>query len=67
MTENDSNRITRLETNDEFMSKQIKEIKDDIKEIKDDIGQLKISFSKWSTGIVVAVSVIQFVIQYIIK
>jgi len=67
MTETESNRITRLETNDAYMSQQIHDIKTDIKEIKEDIGQLKVAFAKWSTGIIVAVSTIQFLIQYIIK
>jgi hypothetical protein len=67
MSESDLNRIIRLETNDAYMSQQIHDIKTDIKEIKEDIGQLKVAFAKWSTGIIVAVSTIQFLIQYIIK
>lgn len=67
MGESESNRLTRLETNDAFMTQQIGEIKKDIKEIKEEINCLKISFSKWSTGIIVAVSVIQYLIQYILK
>ena len=67
MTETGSDRITRLETSDTFMAKEISDIKKDIKEIKDDIGELKVSFAKWSTGIIVAITVIQYLIQILTK
>jgi len=67
MGDNDIIRITRLETNEANMAKEISDIKKDIKEIKDDITDLRISFGRWSTGIVVAVSTIQFLIQLFLK
>jgi len=59
----ESERLSILETQRLEMNNNIQELKDDVKQIKHDVSDLKVAFARWSGGIVVAVSVVQFVIS----
>ena len=59
----EENRLSILETQRIEMSNNIQELKEDVKDIKADVAELKVSFARWSGGIVVAVSVVQFLLS----
>jgi hypothetical protein len=56
-------KIATLQANEINMSKQITKVQVDIEEIKGDIVDLRVSLAKYSGGIIVAISVIQFLIN----